>query len=86
MRLYHLPKRVKHPGGFWVKVTRLPHAAFEKRCGRTKALYDMNEMVIYIDTSRSSAQQLADFGHEYVHSALDWQAEVLNLPHVNPKD
>lgn len=85
MRFVQIPKRVKHPGGFWVRVVQLDHATFNGKCGKSKALYEPNEVVIYLDTSRSHAQMLADFAHEYVHSGLDWQAEVLNCPHVDPK-
>lgn len=85
MQFRQIPKRVKHPGGFWVRIVQLEHAEFKRRVGRSKALYEPNDLIIYLDLSRSHAQRLADFAHEYVHSGLDWQAEVLNCAHVDPK-
>ena len=87
MRNFRIPKTVRFPGGYIVEVSQLPTKEFRKESGSTKehkASTDLGD-TIYLDLGRTLAQRRADFIHEVLHNALDWQSQALDLPGVDAK-
>ena len=87
MRNFRIPKEIRFPGGYVVKVVQLPTREFRKESGSTKehkAATDMGDM-IYLDMGRTLPQRRADFIHEVLHNALDWQTQAFDLTGVDAK-
>ena len=87
MRNFKIPKVIRFPGGYVVEIIQLPTKDFRRESGSTrehKASTDLGD-VIYLDLGRTLAQRRADFLHEYLHNALDWQAQAMDLSGVDAK-
>lgn len=87
MRTFIIPKAIRFPGGYVVEVKQLSHKQFMRESNSTehhKASTDLGD-TIFLDTSRTVAQRRADFIHEVIHNALDWQTTAFDLPGVDPK-
>ena len=85
-----IPKRVQLPGGYWAEVKQVSHREFKRLTEEgDKAMYKYDIVdqpnAIYLDRSRTPAQRRADFCHEYLHAALDWQVKSLGRQDVDAK-
>lgn len=82
-----IPASIKFPFGYTVKILQLCDTEFDNETGGgCLACWMVDDLAIYLRTSRPVKKRRADLAHEVLHAAADWQVWLLGTKHADVRD
>jgi hypothetical protein len=74
-----IPKLIKLPGGFNVKVTQLKPSKMKEKHGEYyDAIWDLDTMSVDLNKGLNHQRKWYVFSHEYNHVVNDWMHWLIN--------